>query len=65
MLSTGTATLVDWGALTTLIVAGLNYVTAVWVGALLGALTDYSIKRFWAFRSHESPLRWRPCAMGW
>jgi putative flippase GtrA len=55
-LSTGAATAVDWGVLTGLIWAGLHYELAIAAGAFLGAATDFSIKRFWAFESSHLPM---------
>jgi putative flippase GtrA len=50
-VSTGLATFLDWGTLTLLIFFGVYYQLAIAAGAFLGACTDFSMKRYWAFRS--------------
>ncbi len=43
------ATSVDWVLVTVLVAAHVHYLAAATVGALVGAVTDFIIKRHWAF----------------
>ena len=56
-LASGAATSVDWVLMTVLIFAGLYYLLAICAGAIAGAITDFCVKRWWAFRSANAPLR--------
>lgn len=47
--STLLATGIEWGLVTVLVRAGGNYLIAAAMGAVLGALMDFGIKRKWAF----------------
>ena len=47
--STLLATAIEWGLVTVLVRSGGNYLAAAGVGALLGALMDFGLKRQWAF----------------
>ena len=48
-LSTGAATLAEWACVWVLTASGVYYVMAAIGGALLGALLDFSIKKWWVF----------------
>lgn len=48
-LSSGLASAVDWGIASGLVWAGTFYLGAVAAGASVGALTDFVLKRHWAF----------------
>jgi putative flippase GtrA len=48
-LSTGAATLAEWGCVWVLAASGVYYVLAAIGGALLGGLLDFSIKKWWVF----------------
>ncbi len=48
-LSTGAATLAEWACLRALTATGVWYVVAAVSGALIGALLDFSIKKWWVF----------------
>ncbi len=48
-LSSTAATAVDWAAVTALVWLGAHYLVAAAAGALAGAITDFSLKRHWAF----------------
>lgn len=43
------ATAVDWGLMTILIFSGVYYVIAAVIGAVAGAITDFSVKKWWVF----------------
>ncbi|MDQ6612987.1 MAG: GtrA family protein [Gemmatimonadota bacterium] len=43
------ATVLEWGLVTALVAFGVHYLVAAAVGALAGAVIDFSIKRHWAF----------------
>ena len=43
------ATVLEWGLVTALVAFGVHYLVAAALGALAGAVTDFSIKRHWAF----------------
>jgi len=49
-LSSSLATLVDWLLLVLLIAVGVHYLLAVLCGAVAGAVTDFSVKKWWVFR---------------
>jgi putative flippase GtrA len=48
-LSSTVATAVDWGLVSSLVWLGVYYLQAAATGAVAGAVTDFSIKRYWAF----------------
>jgi len=48
-LSSGIATALDWALVTAIVWLGVHYLIAAGVGAIAGALTDFAIKRHWAF----------------
>ena len=48
-LSAGAATLAEWASVWVLAASGVYYVLAAIGGALLGALLDFSIKKWWVF----------------
>jgi 2-hydroxy-3-keto-5-methylthiopentenyl-1-phosphate phosphatase len=48
-LSSTAATALDWALVTALIWLGLHYLYAAAVGAAAGAVTDFALKRHWAF----------------
>jgi putative flippase GtrA len=56
-LSSGLATVVDWGLMSSLIVLGVNYLIAAAAGALAGALTDFSVKKWWVFQVAAGRLK--------
>jgi len=49
-LSSAAATALDWGLVTSLVWLGVYYLQAAATGAVAGALTDFSLKRYWAFQ---------------
>ena len=49
-LSSSIATLVDWLLMVLLIASGVHYLIAVVCGAAVGAVTDFSVKKWWVFR---------------
>lgn len=51
--SAGAATGVDWLAVTLLVALGTHYLHAAATGAILGAMTDFSLKRHWVFDREE------------
>jgi putative flippase GtrA len=52
-LSSSIASGIEYVLVTALVLAGVHYLTAAGVGAATGAVTDFSLKRHWAFdRSH-------------
>lgn len=48
-LSSALATLLDYALVTGLVLAGAHYLVAAAAGAGGGAITDFSLKRHWAF----------------
>ncbi len=73
-LSSGAATAVDWALVTGLVWAGLHYLGAAAAGAVAGAVTDFSLKRHWAFgrqakgAAHAEGLRYlavSAASLGW
>ena len=48
-VSSGIATALDWALMTALILSGVYYVVAAVAGAILGAITDFSVKKWWVF----------------
>jgi putative flippase GtrA len=48
-ISSAIATALDWGLMTALIFSGVYYVIAAGAGAVTGAITDFSVKKFWVF----------------
>ncbi len=73
-LASGAATAVDWSVVTGLIWAGAHYLGAAASGAVAGAVTDFSLKRHWAFGreakgpAHAEGLRYLAVAaasLGW
>ncbi len=55
-LSSSVATAVDWGLMTGLILGGIHYLYAVVSGALAGAITDFSVKKWWVFEAHRERM---------
>lgn len=55
-LSSALATLVDWILMLGLMTAGVGYPIAVAAGHVAGALTDFSVKKYWAFAAHGGPM---------
>lgn len=47
------ATALDWLAVKVLVTLDIHYLVAAGVGAVLGAITDFSLKRNWAFLRGE------------
>ena len=65
-VSSGAATLVDWALVTSTIALGMHYLVSVAIGAVAGAVTDFSIKRSWVFEARAGLLRgqaWRYAAV--
>jgi putative flippase GtrA len=56
-LSSGIATIVDWGLMTGLILAGVHYLYAVVCGAVAGAITDFSVKKWWVFKAKRERVK--------
>lgn len=57
-LSSGAATTVDWGLMTALIlVFRVHYLFAAASGAIAGAITDFSVKRWWVFQAQGERTR--------
>jgi putative flippase GtrA len=54
--STAIATGLHWLLMSGLIMAGVPYLVASPVGALLGAITDFSIKKWWVFGAGSDML---------
>ena len=48
-LSSAIASGIEWVLVTGLVVAGVHYLYAAAAGAVTGAVTDFSLKRHWAF----------------
>jgi putative flippase GtrA len=48
-VSSAVATTLDWGLMTILIFSGVYYVIAAVFGAVVGAVTDFSVKKWWVF----------------
>ncbi len=56
-LSSGVASGLEWLLVTGLVVAGAHYLVAAAVGAVTGAVIDFSLKRHWAFdRAHRAGI---------
>lgn len=47
--STLLATAIEWGLVTVLVRSGSHYLWAAGIGALVGAVLDFALKRQWAF----------------
>jgi len=65
-VSAGAATFVDWALLSATIAAGVHYLVAVAIGAVAGAVTDFSIKRHWVFEARAGMVgaqAWRYAAV--
>lgn len=43
------ATLIEWGLVKVMVTLAIHYLVAAAVGALVGAIMDFSLKRHWAF----------------
>lgn len=56
-LSSGIATIFDWGLMTGLILAGVHYLYAVVCGAGAGAITDFSVKKWWVFGARRERMK--------
>ncbi len=63
-LASTTATALDWALVTALVWLGAHYLVAAAAGALAGAVTDFMLKRHWAFggegkgRLHAEAIRY-------
>jgi len=55
-LASGIATAIDWGLMTALILSGVHYLYAVVCGAVAGAITDFSFKKWWVFQARREPV---------
>jgi 2-hydroxy-3-keto-5-methylthiopentenyl-1-phosphate phosphatase len=56
--ASGAATALDWAVVTAAVATGLHYLGAAAAGAVAGAVTDFLLKRHWAFdRSRRGPAR--------
>jgi putative flippase GtrA len=48
-------TALDFGVLVALVeLAGVHYVLATWIGTLVGALSNFTLNRYWSFRATEA-----------
>ncbi|BDG10368.1 GtrA family protein [Anaeromyxobacter paludicola] len=61
--SSALATFVDWALMTSLVALHVHYLVAACVGALAGAVTDFSVKKWWVFGAghgliHAQALRY-------
>ncbi|HZZ83782.1 MAG TPA: GtrA family protein [Anaeromyxobacteraceae bacterium] len=54
--SSALATFVDWSLLTTLVAVNVHYLAAACFGALAGAVTDFSVKKWWVFDAQHGML---------
>jgi putative flippase GtrA len=54
-LSALAATAADWGLMTLLVASGVHYLLGSVAGSLLGAGTDFALKRSWAFGAAADP----------
>ncbi len=54
--STSFATGLDWVLMTLLLMVNVNYLIASALGAALGAVTDFSLKKWWAFNARGGML---------
>ena len=53
-VASGIASGLEWLLVTGLVLAGVHYLVAAAAGAVTGAATDFSLKRYWAFgRTHR------------
>ncbi len=57
-VASGAASLVDYGSFPILMtpMIGLRAGTAVAIGCLCGAVTNFTINRYWTFRTHKTPI---------
>ena len=55
-LSAGIATWVEWLLVTVLVAIKLHYLVALAIGATIGAATDFTIKRNWAFIRNKTGM---------
>ena len=55
-LSAGIATWVEWLLVTVLVAIKLHYLVALAIGATVGAATDFTIKRNWAFIRNKTGM---------
>ncbi|MEP6778262.1 MAG: GtrA family protein [Gemmatimonadaceae bacterium] len=55
-LSAGVATWVEWLLVTVLVSVKLHYLVALAIGATVGAATDFTIKRNWAFIRNKTGM---------
>lgn len=55
--SSALATFVDWSLLTALVALRVHYLAAACMGALAGAVTDFSVKKWWVFDAQHGLLR--------
>lgn len=60
--ASGAATGLDWALVTALVWAGVHYLVAAAAGALAGAVTDFLLKRHWAFSRAAMGSTWREAA---
>jgi len=52
-VASGVASALEWLLVSGLVLAGVHYLFAAAAGAVTGAVTDFSLKRYWAFdRTH-------------
>lgn len=55
-VSSAVATFVDWALMLGLMTGGVSYLIAVAAGHVAGAITDFSVKKFWAFGAKGGPM---------
>jgi putative flippase GtrA len=54
-VASGLASGLEWLLVSGLVLAGVHYLLAAAAGAVTGAVTDFSLKRYWAFgRTHRA-----------
>ena len=56
-LSSSMASATDWVVVAVLITLHIHYLIAAPVGALAGAVVDFSLKKWWVFEAHGAGLR--------
>jgi putative flippase GtrA len=54
--SSGIATAVDWALMASLIALGVHYLWAVVCGAVVGAITDFAVKKWWVFEAKKGKI---------
>lgn len=55
-ISSAIATFVDWVLMLALMTGGVGYPIAVAAGHVAGAITDFTVKKYWAFGAQGGPM---------